>query len=251
MPAFIRYLLRAGGIFCILCGVVPFLFYGIRNTGTIAMLAIGIPVALLPTLWRGVLANHPHIRALIAVAGCAALAFCLAISLLIARRAWFNSPPDTGRTAVIVLGAKIDGDRPSLMLRRRLDKAADYLERNPEAFCIVSGGQGDDEDYPEAVVMRGYLLERGIAPERIRTEDRSTNTRQNLRYSRELMEGSERVVIVTDSFHQLRASIFASAEGLESYNISSLTPWGLMPSYWLREILGVCWAWVSIRFGLA
>lgn len=252
MHPFIRFLLRAGGIFCILCAAVPFVFYGIRNTGTIAMLVIGIPLLLLPTVWRSFLADHPRIRAFIAVTGCIGLILCLTISALIARRAWFNTPPDTGKTAIIVLGAKINGDQPSLMLSRRLRTAQSYLERNPDAYCVVSGGQGADESYPEGVVMRNYLLQMGVEPDRVRVESRSANTQQNLRYSRDLLDGDEQqVVIVTDGFHQLRASLFATAEGLTSYNLSSLTPWGLLPSYWLREILGVCWAWVSIRFGLA
>lgn len=252
MHPFIRFLLRAGGIFFILCGVVPLIFYGIRNSGTIAMLAIGILTVLLPTLWRTWLSGHPRLRTLVGMGGCIALVFLLTVSVLIARRAWFNPPPDDGKAAVIVLGAKIEGDYPSLMLARRLNKAAEYLERNPQAYCVVSGGQGADEAYPEGEVMKNYLLELGVAPERIRVESRSTNTQQNLRYSKALLDGDEEhVVIVTDSFHGLRASIFAGSEGLATtYNLSSLTPWGLMPSYWLREILGVCWAWVSIRFGL-
>ena len=57
-----------------------------------------------------------------------------------------DAPPEY----VVVLGAQIHGSRPSRTLRERLDKAAGYLEEHPEAFCVVTGGQGADETQTEA-----------------------------------------------------------------------------------------------------
>ena len=68
---------------------------------------------------------------------------------------------------MIVLGAKIIGDRPSRMLRNRLDAAYAYLQAHPDAVGIVSGGQGSDEQYSEAYVMEQYLLSKGIPAERL------------------------------------------------------------------------------------
>lgn len=256
MNQIIRILLRLGGVFCLLCALVPLVGFGIFNTGSGAMLVLGLALTALPWLWPTALAGRPHLRMVVAVAGCLGLVFCIAVSALMVWRGWFHRPPESGVRAVIVLGAKVNGDQPSLMLRRRLDVAADYLARNPEAVCVVSGGQGPDEDYPEAVVMAEYLLDRGVDGNRLLVEDESTNTWQNLRFSKQLLEQSGipyggRTVLVTDGFHQLRASVYAAGEGLTSDNLPSLTPWGLLPSYWLREILGVSWAWVTIRLGVA
>lgn len=245
MNRFIRVLLQGVGVLCLLSALFPLIIYRITNVGVAGLFLIGGTLFLLPILWTRALAGFPRLRGFIGVVVCVGLVFCAAVSFAIAHRAWFTPPPDRGEVAVIVLGSKIVGDQPSLMLWRRLHVAADYLEKNPEAYCIVSGGQGPDEDYTEAYVMRKHLVETGIDPDRVLMEDRSENTRQNLAYSRELMDGDSVAVISTDSFHQLRASVFASAEGLETYNISSLTPWGLLPAYWLREIFGVCWAWVT------
>lgn len=241
----IRFLLRVFGVFCLIFTLIPFAFYGILNVGVAGLGVIGLAAMLLPSLWHTLLEPRPKLRIFIAAIGVTGLTFCLAVSALIARQGWFTPPPNTGEP-VIVLGSKINGDRPSLMLWRRLHMAAQYLEHNPGAVCVVSGGQGPDEDYPEALVMRDTLVEMGIDPVRVLMEDRSSNTRENLRYSRELLDGADRAVISTDGFHQLRASVFARAEGLETWSVSSLTPWGLLPSYWLREILGVCWAWVTV-----
>ena len=118
---------------------------------------------------------------------------------------------------LIVLGAQVFSDRPSLSLRYRLDAALAYLKENEKTRCIVSGGQGSNEPFTEAEGMRRYLTEKGIAPDRIIMEDRSTSTVENIRYSKELFayENSS-VLIVTNDFHMCRALRTARREGLGS-----------------------------------
>ena len=48
-------------------------------------------------------------------------------------------------STVIVLGCQVRGTEPSLTLQRRVDAAADYLRAHPQARCVASGGQSDDE----------------------------------------------------------------------------------------------------------
>jgi serine/threonine-protein kinase len=47
------------------------------------------------------------------------------------------------------------------------------------------------------------------------------------------------ITIVTDGFHQFRASLIAKDCGLSCDAVSAKTPWYLAPSYWVREWLGV------------
>ena len=54
---------------------------------------------------------------------------------------------------IIVLGAGLKGDTPSLALERRLEKAAEYMNKNGNAIAIVSGGQGKGETISEAVFV--------------------------------------------------------------------------------------------------
>ena len=75
--------------------------------------------------------------------------------------------PEPGADYVIVLGAQVRGTRVTRTLRYRLNAAAQYLRTNPETQVIVSGGQGTGEDISEAAAMAAYLLEQGIAAERI------------------------------------------------------------------------------------
>ena len=91
--------------------------------------------------------------------------------------------------AMVVLGCQVmpDGE-PSILLRDRLDRALDYLEDHPDLTVVVSGGQGDNEPVTEARCMADYLMERGVEEDQLLLEERSHNTDQNLRYSRELLE---------------------------------------------------------------
>lgn len=157
-------------------------------------------------------------------------------------------PDDVTRTTVVVLGCRIKGDQPSLMLKNRLDTAADYLLSNPEAFCVVTGGQGEDEEYAEAVVMKRYLIEKGISSSRIIAEKQSTSTVENLVYSAKLIDKyncHENIIIVSDRFHQYRAKLAAEDAGLKSYAMPCETRWELVAQYWFREMAGIAKIWLE------
>ena len=153
---------------------------------------------------------------------------------------------------VIVLGSKIYGDRPSLMLRSRLDAAADWLEAHPAANCVVSGGLGEGETYTEAEVMKNYLVsDHGIAAERIACEDASTDTRENTAFSMAVIEEmgwSRDVAIATQVFHQYRAAANARAAGANSVGgVACISPPHLMLNYWVRECAAICRLWLLGR----
>lgn len=137
-----------------------------------------------------------------------------------------------------------DGE-PSILLRDRLDRALDYLEDHPDLMVVVSGGQGDNEPVTEARCMADYLMERGVEEDQLLLEERSHNTDQNLRYSRELLEAegcdlSQGVVVVSNGFHLTRARMLAERAGYDS--VSTLAaPSSHLPSrlhMYVREPAG-------------
>ena len=143
---------------------------------------------------------------------------------------------------VIILGCRVKENGPSLMLQKRIDAAYDYMTENENVICIASGGQGSDEPMSEAQAIKNSLVEKGISPDRIIMEDKSENTFQNIRNSLEIFDSmgmSRKAVIITSEFHQLRAKMIASKQGLECYSKSSPTYPPLLPSYWIREWFGV------------
>lgn len=50
----------------------------------------------------------------------------------------------------------------------------------------MSGGQGKDEDLSEAAAMKDYAVKHGYDPNLILLEDKSTNTYQNMLYSKKV-----------------------------------------------------------------
>lgn len=89
---------------------------------------------------------------------------------------------------LIVLGAKVREDDISASLKHRLDKAIRFAQEHPETKLILSGGQGKDEPTTEAQAMAEYLQYNGIAPEQILLEGQSTSTRENMAFSKALIE---------------------------------------------------------------
>ncbi len=121
-------------------------------------------------------------------------------------------------TVVLTLGAKVEATgAPGKVLRRRLDTTYKIMTEREDVVCIVSGGQGDDEPISEALCMKNYLTERGIAPERIILEDKAHNTIENVRNSMEILESIDHgaIAVVTTNFHLPRAEYICSRLGVD------------------------------------
>ena len=141
---------------------------------------------------------------------------------------------------VIVLGAQMKSDGPSIVLKYRLDKAVEYLTAHPGVTAVVSGAQGSNEPCTEARGMADYLIARGIAAERIILEEQSTNTRQNFEYSTKLIPKGVRVGVLTNNFHMKRALMLAGRYGIDEpvAIVAPSTPL-YAPNNVLREVLAL------------
>ena len=165
------------------------------------------------------------------------LFFCAVEGLILSQ---YDAQARPGADYCIVLGAQWKTDGPSEVLRRRLDKAIEYLNANPETVAIVSGGQGSNEIISEAAGMRQYLLSAGIADERIRVEDQSTNTCENLAFSGAFVDkANSNVVVVTNDFHVFRAVKIARKQGYQAEGLAADSVLWMAPNNLLREFLGV------------
>lgn len=152
---------------------------------------------------------------------------------------------DSACEYVIVLGAGVNGTEPSLILSERIGRAYDYLTAYPEVICVLSGGQGPGEDISEAQCMYEQLVARGIDGARLLLEDQSTNTRENIRFSLDVLENAtgqrpKTAAIISNEFHLYRAGLFAKEQGLEAVGVPARTTWlSLRINYFLREIVAV------------
>ena len=171
----------------------------------------------------------------------AALAFAAVAFLLL----WGKiDTADYDEDAVIVLGAGLRGDKPSMALAARLDTALEYYQKNPDAVIVVSGGQGDDELISEALAMERYLAERGVPLSSIIKEDRSTSTQENFSFSKALLDSyigkDYTVVYVTNEYHIFRAGLIAKKVGIETAShISGTSPWYIVLPGTIRECMAI------------
>ena len=153
---------------------------------------------------------------------------------------------------LVVLGCGLRGDgTPSPLLAGRVDRARAF-----DAACVQnggapttfvpSGGQGPDEVMSEAQSMRNYLVTKGVDPDRIVLEGRSSTTRENMAFSREVIEAhagcdaSEvSVGFSTTNYHVFRGYVCAHQAGMVVQGMGSKTRAYFWPNAFLREFLGL------------
>lgn len=146
---------------------------------------------------------------------------------------------------MVVLGAGVHGDRPSLSLQNRIDAAYDYLTEHPDVTAVLSGGQGDGENLTEAQCMFDHLTAMGIDEDRLWKEENATSTWENLNFSLDLIEektGSrpEKLGVLSSEYHLFRASLFADACNVDFIGVpAKTTKLSLRVNYFLREVAGV------------
>lgn len=169
------------------------------------------------------------------------LSFLIIEGLILAHQGGTEAPD---APILIVLGAGLHGDQPSLTLSARLEIALDYLLEHPGSVAVLTGGQGPGETVTEASAMAKWLTARGISPQRLYLEEQATDTRENLRFSREVMEReglSGPVAVLSNGFHLYRAELLAKNAGLGAVQtVSAPIPvaW-LIPSVYLREYCSI------------
>lgn len=140
----------------------------------------------------------------------------------------------------IILGAKVNGEIPSLSLRYRLDAALEYANQYLHVLLVLSGGQGVGEHISEGEAMKKYLVENGIDEDRLLVESASTSTYENVLYSKELMPPSvASVTIITSDYHLERSKRIAQILDLQTDVVAAKTPKVVERKLRLRERLAL------------
>ncbi len=182
---------------------------------------------------------------------------CLCIGLLVVGiteaiiiEASFGDP-EVSCEYIVVLGAKVRHDGPSVSLQNRIDAAYNYLNAHPDAIAVVSGGQGPDEPMTEAQCMFEELTAMGIDSARIWIEDRATSTWENMHFTLDLIEEKtgvrpDSLGVISSEYHMFRASLFADACGIEFVGIPAhTTRLSQMINHFMREVAGV-WHYIIL-----
>ena len=146
---------------------------------------------------------------------------------------------------MVVLGAKVNEDGPSVSLWDRIAAAYTYLEEHPDTIAVLSGGQGSDEPITEAECMYRELVLLGIDPKRLWKEDQATSTWENLHFTLDLIEEKtgqrpEKLGILSSEYHLFRASLFAKANDVDFVGIPAPTSrLGQKVNHFMREVAGI------------
>ena len=156
---------------------------------------------------------------------------------------------------VILLGGGIskDGVLPKSVMSR-VEKAAEYLNKNPEAICVVTGGTLDWLPYPEAPELKRQLVLAGVNAERILVEDQAKDTIQNFELSCKLLAEYKHTTtleilqsstaVVTSRFHLRRSERLARRMGFT--NIKGI-PAACPPIYVVHNYVREICAYVKLN----
>lgn len=150
---------------------------------------------------------------------------------------------------IMVLGAGLRYDKISTSLQLRLNSSLELANKFKDIPIIVSGGQGSDEAMSEAKAMRDFLIENNIPENRIIMEDKSTNTYENFKFTKDKLKEfynakSFKITIITNNFHMYRSQLIAKKLGFTTYCYSSPSHPYLTLNFHVREFLAVVKVWI-------
>ena len=120
--------------------------------------------------------------------------------------------------AIVVLGAAQYDGRPSPQFQARLDHALKLWKLDLASYIVVTGGKQVGDRFTEAAAARKFFETKGVTDNLIFEENLGKTTYASLlAVSRVASERKiERVLIVSDPFHQLRAKLIAQEVGLDA-----------------------------------
>lgn len=121
---------------------------------------------------------------------------------------------------IVVLGAGVWGDKPSPVLKDRLDKAIELYMNGVSNKIIVSGDHGKN-DYDEVNIMKQYLIENNIPSTNIFMDHAGFSTYDTIYRMKEIFD-VEKMVIISQEYHLYRALYISKELGIDAYGISAL-----------------------------
>ena len=212
-----------------------------QMTGGVLLL-LAAAMGLSAILWRRPTKTRQkliQIMAVLAATGVVVLMSVMNIITTSGQSDWERA--ETSEYAVVLGAAVKETGGPSRIMGNRLKAAMEFMEKNPHAMVILSGGQGGDEPETEAKCMYDTLLGMGADESRLLMEDQSHTTRENLLNSYAIIEsmgGTKKpIALITSEFHQRRADYIAGSLELNTCPVSAHTDrWFYRVNYTLREV---------------
>ncbi|MDQ0246755.1 uncharacterized SAM-binding protein YcdF (DUF218 family) [Bacillus fengqiuensis] len=133
----------------------------------------------------------------------------------------FSLQNETVKTdAAIVLGAAVMDDKPSPVLKERINHAVLLYRKGMVEKIIFTGGKSEEDSAAESEAAKQYALSKGVHQEDIFIETRSNITEENLQQAKKLGEKQHfrTYTIVSDPLHMKRAMVMAHDFGMVAYS---------------------------------
>jgi uncharacterized SAM-binding protein YcdF (DUF218 family) len=134
-----------------------------------------------------------------------------------------NRKSDAG----VILGAAVwGGNRPSPILRERINKGYEIYEKKYVSKLVLTGG-GSPAELTEGEVEKNELKKYGVEIKDLIVEDKSNSTFEQILYVRDKVYNKNkwtRVILVSDDFHLFRASEICKFNNINTDCIATDTP---------------------------
>ncbi len=171
---------------------------------------------------------------------------CLMVSTLFCSLKAHRHVPKFDKDYIIILGCSVKKDGTlTKLLKGRADRALWFAEEQKKAtgkeiIFVPSGGQGSDEVIAEAEAIKNYLVSQGVSEDRILVENKSTNTRENMDFSRKMIEAhgkDAKVAFSTTGYHVFRSGNIARSMDFHADGVGSKTKWYFYVNALIREFI--------------
>lgn len=130
----------------------------------------------------------------------------------------------------LVLGAGLQGGRPSPYLAARLDTAAELYEAGKVRVLLVSG-DNRTHAYDEPTAMRDYLVAQGVPPEVVVLDFAGRDTYDSCQRAHRIF-GVDEVTVVSQRYHVGRAVALCRAAGMTTHGVGDSTMRSRFPRQW-------------------
>lgn len=189
--------------------------------------------------------RHKWLRVVILTLLAFALIECMLMAAVAITARTMDAPVQSD--CIIVLGGGLNKQtgKPLSTLAYRLDRAKSLFDKGYARYIIVSGGLGSDEIISEAESMYNYLVEQSVPSSAIIMEDKSTNTSENMAYSKLIMDshGFDSALIVTSDYHLWRALQLAERAGINACGAGARNSSTIF--YMLKNLARETFSWIK------
>lgn len=119
---------------------------------------------------------------------------------------------------ILVLGAKVSNETPSLMLKDRLNKAIEVYNQNKNIKIIISGDSQNPNKYDEVSVMYNYLIDKNIEESNIIKDNYGISTYDSFYRTKDMLK-NKKTIVITQKYHLYRSIFIARELDIDSIGI--------------------------------